>query len=110
MPQPKIKQRPTTIVPANTRQAAAPPPRPRPAFTNVFKINLANNNLDGCLQLLNKEKVSVIETSQLIEKLIHENRLNDAINVTMDMLNRGTFPVQKIFRYVICNCFRVALS
>lgn len=98
MPQPRIIQRPVTIgAPALSQQPSVGLQRPRPT-TNPFKRKLTAGDLDGCLQTLNNEKVSVSDISLLIEKLVHGDRLDDATKVTLDLLNKGTYPVQKIFR------------
>lgn len=98
MPQPRIIQRPVTIgAPALPQQPSASLQRSRPTISS-FKRKLTAGDVDGCLQMLSNEKVSVADTSLLIEKLVHQDRLDDAIKVTLDLLNKGTYPVQKIFR------------
>lgn len=59
---------------------------------------LTAGDFDGCITFVKQNKVSVVDASHLVEKLIHQNRLDDAFYITIDMLDKGTFPVQKIFR------------
>ncbi|KAL1506626.1 hypothetical protein ABEB36_005952 [Hypothenemus hampei] len=97
IPQPKIQQRPITAT-------STVPPAVKPAQVfSTFKQKLGNEDLDWCLQYLNnqQDRVSVADCSQLIEKLIHNDRLNDAVKVTLHLLNKGSFPVQKIFRFLL---------
>ncbi|CAG9765541.1 unnamed protein product [Ceutorhynchus assimilis] len=95
IPHPKIQKRPPQQVPLSQPE----PSKPR----ITIKQKLASNDLEAGLQLFHKQPqhTSVVEASQLIEKLIHEDRLGDALEVTMKMLNNGSFPVQKIFRFLL---------
>ncbi|XP_050307850.1 leucine-rich PPR motif-containing protein, mitochondrial isoform X2 [Anthonomus grandis grandis] len=101
IPQPKIKQRPATT-PGQEQQTVTSRPRPGVSVAaNNFRTKLSQGDVDGCLKTANHAQVSVSDASQLIEKLIHQERLQDATKVTMTLLNRGAFPVQKIFRFLL---------
>jgi len=92
IPQPKIKQR---------QENTVQPQKPTQAGT--FKQKLANGDIDGCLTMVrnSQEKYSVVDLSHLIEKLLHNNRLNDATKLSLNLLDKGGFPIQKIFRFLL---------
>ena len=90
IPQPRIAKRP----------AAGPQPGNTRAPQSNFKQKLQSGDLDACLSIVKnrKDKSAVSDVSQLIEKLIHKERLLDATKLTVDLLDKGNFPVNKIFR------------
>ncbi|ENN74432.1 hypothetical protein YQE_08967, partial [Dendroctonus ponderosae] len=93
IPQPKIQKRVTFMTEAQD------PPKSGSAKTanRAFRQKLAAGAIDDCVTFVNQNKVSVVDASYLIETLIHQNRLDDAFRLTINLLDRGIFPVQKIF-------------
>uniref|UniRef100_A0AAR5PUS4 Pentacotripeptide-repeat region of PRORP domain-containing protein n=1 Tax=Dendroctonus ponderosae TaxID=77166 RepID=A0AAR5PUS4_DENPD len=97
IPQPKIQKRVTFMTEAQD------PPKSGSAKTanRAFRQKLAAGAIDDCVTFVNQNKVSVVDASYLIETLIHQNRLDDAFRLTINLLDRGIFPVQKIFRFLL---------
>ncbi|KAH1022067.1 hypothetical protein HUJ04_011528, partial [Dendroctonus ponderosae] len=97
IPQPKIQKRVTFMTEAQD------PPKSGSAKTanRAFRQKIAAGAIDDCVTFVNQNKVSVVDASYLIETLIHQNRLDDAFRLTINQLDGGIFPVQKIFRFLL---------
>ncbi|XP_066146551.1 leucine-rich PPR motif-containing protein, mitochondrial [Euwallacea fornicatus] len=100
IPQPKLKIKQRPVPKESIPQAAPSLPRSR---QTIFRQNLVEGKLNDCLLAFSKsqDRVSVAEVSQLIERLIHQDRLDDAVGVTLELINKGSFPIQKIFRFLL---------
>ncbi|CAH1159971.1 unnamed protein product [Phaedon cochleariae] len=69
----------------------------------IFRQNLRAGRTDEALKIKNstKDPISTNDLSQLIEKLLQSDRLKEASQVCLDILNRGNFPVNRVFRFLL---------
>lgn len=75
----------------------------RRKLPQLFRQFMKSSNLDGALALYesSRENLTVTDLSALIEKLVQNNRLADAAEVTINMLNAGLVPSIKVFRFIL---------
>ncbi|CAH1960976.1 unnamed protein product [Acanthoscelides obtectus] len=70
---------------------------------SIFRQCIKNGNLEEALKMkrTSKEKFSVVDLSALIETLVQKNQVQEAYNITMEILDRGNLPVNKVFRFLL---------
>ncbi|XP_030763676.1 leucine-rich PPR motif-containing protein, mitochondrial [Sitophilus oryzae] len=99
VPQPQIQARPQET----THFTVRPVENSARTNQNIFKQKLQKGDIDGSLQIaaVYHDNLSINDISRLIEKLIHNDRLNDATSITLKLLDKDKYPVQKIFRFLL---------
>ncbi|KAG5883516.1 hypothetical protein JTB14_019285 [Gonioctena quinquepunctata] len=69
----------------------------------MFRQKLKTGKLDEALEVKDKtrEPMSIVDLSSLIEKLLQSGRVRDAAKVSMEIIDRGNLPVNRVFRYLL---------
>ncbi|KAK9707701.1 Pentacotripeptide-repeat region of PRORP [Popillia japonica] len=69
----------------------------------VFRQTLKSGNVDAALDIRkHSDNVFTInDDSNLIEKLIQENRIQEATNLTRDLLQKNQTPMTRVFRFLL---------
>ncbi|ALC40190.1 bsf [Drosophila busckii] len=86
--------------------AAAPAPvKLTPSHAAVFRRALQTNDVDAAVaakqQLASSDKISIMDTSRLIELLVRADRLGEATKYVDEMLAAKLHPQPKIFKYYL---------
>lgn len=69
----------------------------------VFKQCLKQGDVEQALNIKRKtnEVFATNDLSTLIEKLLQQNRVSEATKLTFEMIDRGVFPISKVFRFLL---------
>lgn len=98
VPSKKVQQQ------VETQQPVATPALRTAAKSKMgsFRDSLRSGDVDKALEIYKKGgDFSVSDTSVLIEKLLQNDRLNEATKITLQMLERGVHPLQRVFRFLL---------
>ena len=88
-------------------QQQQPPPKSTPTPPNVeqshrkLKKAIANRDLNACLEHYRGQDLNVTEASSLIEMFVKEDMLSEAMEVTERMLSKESYPLPRIFRFLL---------
>lgn len=66
-----------------------------------LKKGIANKDLNACLEHYRGQDLNVTEASSLIEMFVKEDMLNEAMEVTERMLTKESYPLPRIFRFLL---------
>lgn len=71
--------------------------------TQNIKQKIKTGDLDGALAVKKQlyEKLSVIDQSTLIEKLVQNDRIQEANTLCNELIDRGNLPVSRVFRFFL---------
>ncbi|XP_055917516.1 leucine-rich PPR motif-containing protein, mitochondrial [Eupeodes corollae] len=79
--------------------------RPTSSALNEFRSALASPDVDRAIELKNKlnlgQSPSAGDISQLIENLIHAQRLIEATKYVFELLDQGRRPIPKVFKFYL---------
>lgn len=89
--------------PAPSTSAIKPRYNVTSGVVSPFKESLKNGDVDKALEIKNNasEKLSVQDISLLIEKLLQNDRVNEASKIGVELLNKNQYPVLKVFRFLL---------
>ncbi|KAK5643251.1 hypothetical protein RI129_007096 [Pyrocoelia pectoralis] len=70
-----------------------------------FRQNLKDGNLNDALVIKQnlRDPLSVTDASNLIEQLVHKERLQDATKIALELLDRSLIVVPRVFRFLLNN-------
>ncbi|GJQ86626.1 hypothetical protein Trydic_g15730 [Trypoxylus dichotomus] len=79
---------------------------PAPAIKRdivIFRQTLKSGDVDAALGIRKRsgDIFTINDDSVLIEKLIQENRIQEATNLTRDMLQKNQAPITRVFRFLL---------
>ncbi|CAG9859713.1 unnamed protein product [Phyllotreta striolata] len=80
-------------------QETREPDTPQIKFRRFLRTDKLNEALR--IQKSTKEPQSVNDLSALIEKLLQNDRVEDAAKVTLEILDRGNLPIGRIFKFFL---------
>lgn len=85
------------------QEAAAPAPvRPKPTNTSFFREAIKAGDVDKALEVKNSGVfLSINDQSLLIERLLQNERVNEATKIALEMINKNQFPTLKVFRFLL---------
>ena len=66
-----------------------------------LKKGIANKDLNACLEHYRGQDLNVTEASSLIEMFVKEDMLSEAMEVTERMLTKESYPLPRIFRFLL---------
>lgn len=102
-PKPEVVKKVKVQVQQTEQNVQAQPKSNLKTPQQILRQKLRANDLDGALdvKLQSNEKFSLVDTSTLIEKLIQNERINDAKRLTLELLDKGTVPINRVFRFLL---------
>lgn len=70
---------------------------------NIFRYKIKIGDIDGALLIKrqSKDRLAVTDLSALVEKLLQNNRVEEAENIALEILNHGNLPVNRVFRFLL---------
>ncbi|XP_074026112.1 bicoid stability factor isoform X2 [Leptinotarsa decemlineata] len=70
---------------------------------NILRNYLKRGTLNEALELVNttRDPVTIVDLSNLIEKLVQSERLSDAADICIKVLNKGKIPTNRVFRFLL---------
>ncbi|KAB0799524.1 hypothetical protein PPYR_07404 [Photinus pyralis] len=81
------------------------PKEERPTNAQLFRQTLKEGNLESALAMLRnlRDPLSVTDSSNLIEQLILKDRLREATEMTLEVLDRSLTLIPRVFRFLLNN-------
>ncbi|CAH0561344.1 unnamed protein product [Brassicogethes aeneus] len=69
----------------------------------ILRQKLKVGEIDGALDIYKRsaDKFAIADVSSLIEKLTQNDRVTDAKNITLELLDKGSIPVNRVFRFLL---------
>ncbi|KRT80285.1 hypothetical protein AMK59_7357 [Oryctes borbonicus] len=69
----------------------------------VFRQTLKSGDVDAALEIRKRSNdiFTINDDSSLIEKLIQDNRIQEATNLTRDLIQRNQTPITRVFRFLL---------
>jgi len=83
------------------QQKSTPTPPNVEQSHRKLKKAIATKDLNACLENYRGQDLNVTEASSLIEMFVKEDMLSEAMEVTERMLSKESYPLPRIFRFLL---------